>query len=49
MWLPLLLDMGDFLPYALSAPPTGPCAQSSAPSSLPQGLPASPWGKPEMF
>src|SRR6516162_2905270 len=27
----LLSSIGDFLPYALSAPPTGPCAQSSAP------------------
>src|SRR5262245_25178880 len=28
---PLHVRHGDFLPYALLAPPTGPCAQSSAP------------------
>src|SRR6266540_3974638 len=28
---PLHMRHGDFLPYALSAPLTGPCAQSSAP------------------
>src|SRR5262245_23211521 len=27
----LMSSIGDFLPYALLAPPTGPCAQSSAP------------------
>src|SRR5262249_58629561 len=42
----LRVKHGDFLPYALSEPPTGPC------SSLPQlqrVRPAGPWGKPEMF
>src|SRR5262249_22005966 len=29
----LRVKHGDFLPDALSAPPTGPCAQSSAPSA----------------
>jgi len=36
--------MGDFLPYALMARPL-----SLPHPSLPQGKPASPWGKPEMF
>src|SRR5262249_43532671 len=30
---PVWVEHGDFLPYALLAPPTGPCAQSSTASA----------------
>src|SRR5262245_46457082 len=45
---PLHVRHGEFLPYALSAPPTGPRAQSSAPQPA-AGRPSSPWARPEMF
>src|SRR5262249_39503353 len=45
---PLHVRHGAFLPYALSAPPTGPRAQSSAPQPA-AGRPSSPWARPEMF
>src|SRR5262249_3377031 len=35
----LLSSIGDFLPYALSAPPTGPCARFSTTSACRRGGP----------